>query len=79
MADWSAAVRQRKRLGTSLGEITVTEMGDLITIKQTRVHSDQTRSSPYIVSLTLDEARQVVENLSKRIALADELQRTGLA
>lgn len=71
-------MRSRKRLGTSLGPITVTELGDLITIKQTRTHSDQTRTSHYIVSLTLDEARQVVENLSKRIALADALHRTGL-
>jgi uncharacterized protein (DUF927 family) len=70
-------MRSRKRLGTSLGEITVTEMGDIITIKQKRVHTDEKRIYP--VSMTHDEARALVDNLSKRLALHETLNRKGLA
>lgn len=72
-------MRQRKQLGTSMGDIEIKDHGEFLCITQKRAYDHKGGQGRYIVSLTLDEARQVVANLNKRIALADELQRTGLS
>lgn len=67
----------RRKVGTSVGDLEVKLVDDRLVITQARAYDRN--GGRYIVSMTVDEARAVVDNLTKRIALLDELQRTGLA
>lgn len=70
-------MRSRKRLGSSLGQTTITELNDMFVIKQKRPHQDSS-GGRYLVTLTRAEARAVAENITKRLALHEELDRRGL-
>jgi hypothetical protein len=58
------------------GEIFVTTNDDFLVVTQERY---LTRTKRVTLSFTLDEARDVVTQLRRRIRLQEELERTGLA
>jgi hypothetical protein len=65
----------RRNLSKSLGATTVTSMDKKIIIAQRREQRDQ---KPYRVSLTVDEAEEVVEQILRNVKLLKALEKAGL-